>query len=161
MSATPEDNLEIWKAIAAKSRKGAGPTATAMAKYIAERTAKITLRRTSHPAGMWYRQRPGEPPAYSTGNLAKSMFYKAAFSGREAATASVGNSAEYSRILEFGCVIVPSSKKFSHWVDTGGSWYHEFLVSPPHPYLEPTVDEAVEDGSLRDAAIDAFEPYDP
>ena len=161
MGVTPEENAEIWKAIAAKSKLGAAPTATAMAKFIAERTANDTLQRTSHPAGSWYRQRPGEPPARASGNLAKSMFYTPAHSGGLTASAYVGNSAEYSRILEFGCVIQPSSKTFSHWVDSGGSWYHKFLISPPHPYLEPTVDEAIADGSLREAAIEAFRPYDP
>jgi len=161
VTVSPEENVGIWKAIAAKSKLGAGPTATAMAKYIAERTSRETLQRTSHPAGMWYRQRPNEPPARASGNLAESMFFTPAHRGGMRATAYVGNSAEYSRILEFGCVIVPSSKMFSHWVDTGGSWYHQFLVMPPHPYLEPTVEEAVEDGSLRDAAIEGFRPYDP
>lgn len=77
------------------------------------------------------------------------------------ATARVGNRVSYSRILEFGCVITPTNKKFLHWVDSGGSWYHEFLVVKPHPFLEPTVDESIDDGSLRDEAVDAFEPYDP
>lgn len=161
MAVSPEENIEIWRAIAAKSREGAAPTATAMAKYIAERTAKETLTRTSHPAGSWYRQRPGEPPAQASGNLAKSMFYTPAHRGGMRATAYIGNSAEYSRILEYGCVIVPSSKMFSHWVDSGGSWYHQFLIMPPHPYLEPTVDEAISDGSLTDAAVEGFRPYDP
>lgn len=159
--ATPEENAQIWWVIVQKSKRGAAPTATGMAKYIAERTAKETLTRTSHPAGSWYRQRPGEPPAQASGNLARSMFYTPAHSGGLTATAYVGNSAEYSRILEYGCVIQPSSKEFSHWVDTGGSWYHKFLISPPHPYLEPTVEEAIEDGGLWKAAIEAFIPYDP
>jgi hypothetical protein len=132
-----------------------------MAKYIAERTAQDTLGRTSHPSGMYHRARPGEPPARASGKLAKSMFFISASKDGTRATAWVGNSSEYSRIIEFGCVIQPSSKSFSHWVDTGGSWYHRFLIMPPHPYLEPTVAEAVEDGSLRDVAIEAFTPYDP
>jgi hypothetical protein len=156
-----EENVEIWQAIADKAKQGAAPTATAMAKFIAERTARETLTRTNHPDGAWHRARPNEPPARGSGTLAKSMFHTPAHSGNLTASAYVGNSADYSRILEYGCVIQPMNKKFSHWVDSGGSWYHEFLVSPPHPFLAPTVDEAIADGSLRQAAIDAFTPYDP
>jgi hypothetical protein len=157
---TPRENFEYWSEVVAKARLGAAPTANAMAKYIADRTAKKTLRRTSHAPGEWYRQKGGEPPAYASGNLSRSMYWTPAHTGLRA-TAFVGNSAEYSRILEFGCVIVPTNKKFMHWTDTGGSWYHEFLVMPPHPYLSPTVEEAIADGSLRDAAIEGFTPYDP
>jgi hypothetical protein len=161
VTASFEENVQIWWLVVEKAKQGVAPTATAMAKYLAERTANDTLQRTSHPAGMWYRQRPGEPPAMASGKLAESMFYTPAHRGGLKATAYVGNSAEYSRILEYGCVIQPSSKEFSHWVDTGGSWYHKLLISPPHPYLQPTVEEAMDDGGLRQAAIDAFTPYDP
>jgi hypothetical protein len=118
------------------------------------------LQRTRHQKGEWYRQRPGEPPARASGALAQAMYFKPA-SGGLRATALVGNDAPYSRILEFGCVITPVNRKFMHWTDSGGSWYHTILVVPRHPFLSTTTDEAIEDGSLRQVAIDAFEPYDP
>jgi hypothetical protein len=159
---TFQENAENWEAIAAKSKRGAAPTATAMAKYLADRTRYDTLTRSSHAPGSWHRTKAGEPPAYASGNLARGMMYIPASQGAvERATAYVGNRVDYSRILEFGCVIQPTNKKFLHWTDTGGSWYHTFLVVPPHPFLEPTVDESIADGSLRDAAIEGFTPYDP
>jgi hypothetical protein len=157
---TPEENIAYLQAVAEKAKLGAAPVADAMADYIVWRTAEITLRRTLHAPGEWYNQKAGEPPAYASGNLAESMYYKPASAGLRT-SAMVGNKAEYSRILEFGCVIVPASKKFLHWTDSGGSWYHKFLVSPPHPFLSPTTQEAIDDGSLQDVAVEAFKPYDP
>ncbi len=158
---TPEENVAAWDDVIADAKQGAAPTANAMASYIADRARTDTLRRSSHSPGEWHRARPGEPPAYSTGNLSRSMMYKPASRGLRA-TAMVGNTADYSRILEFGCVVTPvSGKKFMHWTDSGGSWYHKMLVVPPHPFLEPTTDESIRDGSLRDVAIDEFRKYDP
>lgn len=160
MPVTPPENIVFLEGVLAKAKLGAAAAATAMARFIAERTANDTLRRTSHPSGEWHRARPGEPPAMASGNLADSMFFVPA-SGGLRASSLVGNSAEYSRILEFGHDLAPPTKHFMHWVDSGGSWYHTFLRVPPHPYLEPTVEESIDDGSLREAAIEAFRPYDP
>jgi hypothetical protein len=157
-----EGNAEFWKEVAAEARRGAAPTATAMAKYLAERARDVTLRQSSHAPGEWYRQGPRRPPAYATGTLARSMFFVPASSaGGGTAWAEVRNSAEYSRILEFGCVITPTNKKFMHWVDSRGSWYHTLLVVPPHPFIEPTTDDSIRDGTLRYEAIDEFRKYDP
>ena len=160
MSWTPQQNLAYWEGVLVQAKKGAQAAATAMAKYIAERTAQDTLRRTMHAPGEWYNQKAGEPPAYASGNLAESMFYRSAHDGLRT-SAMVGNSADYSRILEFGCVIVPRAKKKLHWADSGGFWYHDFLELPEHPFLSRTTDEAIEDESLREEAIEAFRPYDP
>lgn len=157
---TIEDNIAYLAEAIRIAEQGAAAAATAMARYIARRTAEDTLRRSSHSPGEWYRQRPGEPPAYASGNLARSMYYRPA-SGGLRATALVGNKADYSRILEFGCVIYPVSKKYLHWKDSGGSWYHTLLVVPAHPFLSTTVEEAIDDGSLQEVAIEAFRVYDP
>jgi hypothetical protein len=131
-----------------------------MARYLVERARNDTLLRSSHAKGSWHRTKGGEPPARASGNLARHMFYKPASAGIRA-TAVLGNDAEHSRILEFGCVITPVNKKFLHWTDSGGSWYHKFLVVPPHPFVSTTTDEAIRDGELRNAAVEAFAPYDP
>lgn len=158
---TFQENAENWEAIAENSKRGAAATATAMARYLANRTRYDTLTRTSHGSGAWHQAKAGEPPAYATGNLARGMMYVPASQGSvERATAYVGNRVNYSRILEFGCVI-EQAEKFLHWTDSGGSWYHEFLISPPHPFLGPTVEESIADGSLTDAAVEGFKPYDP
>lgn len=165
MSFTPEDNLAHWLQIEQRARLGAQAAAEAMARYIAERTADDTLTRTHHSPGAYYKAAPGAPPASASGNLARSMYWTPA-SGGLRATAAAGNSARYAKLLEFGgCVLQPTSGKVMHWTDTGGSWYHARLPAsgeyPAHPFIGPTTDEAIDDGTLRQVAIDAFTPYDP
>lgn len=160
MSVTFGQNVTEMEKAFAKVRYGAAGTATAMARFISERTSMVTLRRTHHASGAWHRTPPGQPPAYSTGKLARGMYFKPASVGLRT-SALVGNNVDYSRILEFGCVIYPVNKKFMHWTDSGGSWYHEFLVVPPHPFLSRTTEDSIRDGSLRDVAIKEFRKYDP
>ena len=81
------------------------------------------------------------------------MYSKPAYGGIRA-TAMVGNDSDYGRILEYGCVITPKNGVYLGWQDTGrpdnpsGIWRHRSVNLPPHPYLRPTTDEAIEDGSL-------------
>ena len=161
MGISPGANIAYLEAIIADIRQdAASAVATAMAKYIAERARDVTLQRASHGPGEYYKARPGAPPARASGNLARSMFFKPA-SGGLRATAYAGNSADYSRILEFGCVVTPQKGKAMHWVDSGGSWFHTELHIPPHPFLGPATEEALQGKDLHDVAIDAFMPYDP
>jgi hypothetical protein len=162
---TPEENLAQWLQIEARARLGAAAAAEAMARYIAERVADDTLRRTHHAPGAYHKAAPGAPPATASGNLARSMYWTPA-SGGLRASAYAGNSARYARLLEFGgCVLTPTSGKVMHWTDTGGSWYHARLPAggeyPEHPFLGPTTDEAIDDGELRRVAVEAFREYDP
>ena len=158
---TPEQNLALLIQIEARARLGAAAAATAMAKYIADRVVTDTLTQTTHAPGAYYKARPGAPPATASGSLAKGMYFTPA-SGGLRATAAAGNSARHAKLLEHGgCVLKPTSGKVMHWTDSGGSWFHAVLPAPAHPFLEPTVQEAIDDGSLRQVAIDAFRPYDP
>ena len=158
---TPEENLTQWLQIEQTARLGAAAAAVAMARYIAERTAYDTLRQNKHAPGAYHKARPGAPPASASGSLAKGMYWTPA-SGGLRSTAAAGNSARHAKLLEFGgCVLRPTSGKVMHWTDTGGSWYHAVLPAPAHPYLAPTTDESIDDGTLRQVAIDAFRPYDP
>ena len=164
---TPEEYLDWLDAAIGKMEFGAAAMADAMAEYLARRVADDTLRRNRHAPGAYYKARPGAPPAYSSGTLAKSMFVTPSPASRGVrATAYVGNNAKYAKLMEHGgCVLKPTSRKVMHWTDSGGSWYHARLpVSgefPAHPFLEPTVQDAIDDGSLQRVAIEAFRPYDP
>ena len=146
---------------------GAAAMANAMAEYISDRVANDMLRRTTHAPAMYHKAAPGAPPASASGNLAKSMFTTPAPASRGLrATALVGNNAKYAKLLEHGgCVLKPTSNRVMHWTDSRGSWYHARLPAdeefPAHPFLEPTIQEAIDDGSLLRVAIDAFMPYDP
>lgn len=157
---TIAENIEILEAIRARVAVSAGPVATEMAKYIAERTRNDTLQRTKHPPGGWRRAKPGDPPASASGRLAAAMEHVPAHDGVRA-TAITRNEAEYARILEFGCRVVPHDHPFLHWIDSRGSWFHDFLDIPAHPFLGRTTDEALDDNGLLAAAIEAFKKYDP
>jgi hypothetical protein len=164
---TPREYLAAMEAARTRARLGAPAAAEAMARYIAERTANDTLRRTTHAPGAYYKARPGAPPAYASGSLARGMYWTPA-SGELRATAYAGNSARHAKLLEFGgCVLQPTDGKTMTWKDTGRDtpWHHKRLPVdgefPAHPFLAPTVQEAIDDGTLRQVAIDAFRIYDP
>ena len=159
---TPEQYLAWFDAVEAKARLGAGPTAEAMAKHVADRIQNDTLRRRRTSPGQYYRAKRGEPPSYGTGKLADSI-YSTPASGGLRARAWTGSSDQRAKLFELGgCVLKPGDGKLLHWKDSGGWWSHPFLrVDTEHPFLRPTVEDAVDDGSLREAAIDAFRPYDP
>jgi len=157
---TPEQNLEYLIELLELAMQGAQATATRMAEYIRWRTAEITLRTYFHAPGEWYGARPGEPPAYGSGTLSRSLYVIPAYSGLRA-TAIVQTDLDYSRILEFGCVVTPKDKKFMHWVDSRGSWYHPMLVVPEHPYLSSTTEDSILDDSLQEEAIDEYRDWDP
>lgn len=159
-----EDNILFWQNVAKVARQGAAPTATAMAKHIAEHAAKVTLARTKKPSGAWHRARPGEPPSMGTGKLAEAMYWIPASARGTRASAYVRNSLDYSRTMEYGCVIDALSEDMLHWKDSGSpvkGWFHDRLKVPAHPFMAPATEEVKDDGSLRDAAIEAFTPYDP
>ena len=162
MAITPEANIAYLMGVEARARLGAAAAANAMAQYIAERTAADTLTRTVHAPGAYHVARPGAPPAYASGKLAKAMFWEPA-SGELRASAIVGNADRRARLLEFGgCVLRPTRGKVMHWTDSGGSWFHSVLrVDSEHPFLGPTTDEAIDDGELGRVARDAFREYDP
>lgn len=173
MAMTPAENAEAWRRIEARARLGAKAAAEAMARYVAERTASDTLRRTTHAPGEYWKAAPGAPPASASGNLASQMFWTRAQGSDTRATAWAGNSARQAKMLEHGCEPVrPTSRRVMHWHDSGnaanpsGEWYHALLPAdgsgmPEHPFLAPTVDEAIDDGELQRVAVEAFREYDP
>lgn len=159
-----EENVKLWQDVSKLAAQGAAPAATALAKHVADRAQKVTLRRMKKPSGAWHRARPGEPPSLSSGKLADNMFYIPARRGGTTAFAWIGNEADYARILEFGCTVSALNKARLHWKDSGSpikGWFHQVLEVPAHPYLSPTTEEAVDDGSLAEAGREAFRPYDP
>jgi hypothetical protein len=163
---TPEQNLQHLIEIEARARLGAKAAADAMARYVAERVANETLTRRTHSPGAYYRAKPGDPPSSASGSLAKGMYWLPAASGLRT-SAMAGNSAVHARVQEFGCVLQPKSGTHLGWKDTGrsdnpsGIWRHRQVTVPAHPYLSTTTQEAIDDGSLRRVAIEAFKPYDP
>ena len=162
MGISPEANVAYLEAVLAKAKLGAQAAANAMAAHVADRVANDTLRRRVNPPGTWYKARPGEPPSYGTGALAKSINTTPASAGLWS-SAFVGSEDKRARLFEFGgCVLKPGGGGKLHWKDSGGWWSHRWLrVDDEHPFLGPTTDDAIDDGSLHQVARDAFREYDP
>lgn len=156
-----EDVTDFWKKARGIAEQGAVAAANAGAQYIQKRIQEDTLMRSQHPTNSWHETRDGDPPATASGKLIRETYWQSAFGNWARATAAVGNSADYGRILEFGCVIYPVNKKYLHWTDSGGSWYHTFLVVKEHPFIRTTMEESIDDGSLHEVMIDEFHKYDP
>lgn len=161
MASPWQENIDFWKKVRSGLPEGARAGAEAMARYLAERAANDTLQRSSHAPGQYYDAPKGAPPASASGHLAASMYWTRGQGGLKAA-ADVGNRARHAKLMEYGdCDIVPTRMKVMHWTDSGGSWYHARLPAEEHPFMGPTVEESSDDGSLTDAAMDAFREYDP
>jgi hypothetical protein len=164
---TPEENIAYLEQIISKAALGAAAAANAMAEYIAERTALDTLTRKRLSPGQYHVARPGDPPAMMSGKLADSMFTEPASGGLKA-SALVGNDDQRARLFEYGGCVLRSDKGMLKWRDSGrpgnpgGFWSHWSLrVDQEHPFLGPTTDEAIDDGTLLAVAIEAFREYDP
>lgn len=166
MAITPEENLRRLIAARKQAEGGAEAVANAMAEYIARRVAEDTLRRRRHAPGQFYRAQRGQPPAYGSGKLADSMFWEPASGGLRASAIAGSNDKRASLFEHGGCVLQPGdSRSVMKWHDSGGWWSHHRLplsgTWPEHPFIRPTVEDAVADGSLRRVAIEAGTPYDP
>lgn len=163
---TPEGNLAYLEGLLELAERAAPAVATGMARYISWRASEITLRTYLHAPGEWYGARAGEPPAYASGDLAESIYAVPAWRALRT-SAMVTTKLEYSRILEFGCVVTPKARERLAWQDTGrpdnpgGVWKHMFVLVPEHPFLGPTTEDAINDGELQEIAIEIFREYDP
>lgn len=161
MAITPEANVAYLEAVLAKANLGAQAAAQAMADYIANRVANETLTQRINPPGTYYKARPGEPPSYGSGALARSM-YSTPASGGLRSSAFAGSKDRRAHVFEFGsCILQPARGKHMGWKDSGGVWRHRMVSMEEHPFLEPTTDDAIDDGELHRIARDAFRDYDP
>ena len=161
-------NIAYLQGVLALVERAAPAVADKAAQYIAERIALDTLTRQRLSPGMYHRARPGAPPAMMSGKLADAMFTEPA-SGGLRASALVGNSDKRARVFELGgCILKPTSGSHLGWKDTGrkdnpsGIWRHRQVdMDDEHPFIEPTTDEAIDEGELQRIMIEEFRKYDP
>ena len=163
---TPAENVAYLEAIIENALGGANAMADAMAEYITRRIAEDTLRRRKHAPGQYYKAVRGEPPAYGSGKLADSMRWEPASRGSLRASAIVTSDDKRASLFEHGgCVLTEISQPVMKWHDSRGWWSHHRLplsgTWPEHPFIRPTVEDAIDDGELTRVAIEAFKPYDP
>ena len=162
---SPEENLAFWKAVRDQATGAAKPAADGMTETFKDAVGR-TLRLSAHapmpagpphsiPYGIFHKAAPGAPPAYATGNLARSIIRTPA-SGGLVSSALVGATAVYAALQEWGGVTWASSSAYMRWRNDRGVWRKRSVTVPEHPYMRPTVDRTVADGSLTRAAMGGF-----
>lgn len=155
---TPAENVAYLELLKGTVADSASDIADGMASAFQSRVQWETLRETVHGAGEFWRATPGRPPAYASGGLSRSIERTPAY-GYVRATATVGATAKYAAIQEFGGWTWPNNHKFMHWINSAGSWFMKSVFVPEHPYMRPTVRDMIRDGSFTTAAMEAFEAH--
>lgn len=153
--------------------RGPRECAYAMAEKYHERLSDQVMVRYSHEAGTPTPSPAGVgPPALIKGHLKRSLrLFPAIPVGSYRAMAKVIPLIVYARIQELGGTITAKNVHWKvitdklgrrrrvlagllHWVSEDG---HHFAVSvtlPKRPYMRPTRDAMIRDGSLRRAAVE-------
>lgn len=156
MAISPEELPAVLRELRDKAAVAAEPCVMAMAGTFKDRLTGVTLRRYSHPPATKTPSPPGQPPAWMTGELARSVTSVLGPSGGMTATATVGPHTVYARIQEYGGSIRPVRARFLRWTEDGIVHYSKHVRLPPRPYMRPAIREVIEDGSLTRAAAEAF-----
>lgn len=149
-----EDLPAYLEALQKTAASAAAPAANGMAQAVKSRIQNNTLRQTAHAPYTFYHAVAGRPPAYASGALAASIIMTPA-SGAVTATASVGATARYAAIQEWGGWTAPRTHLYMHWRNPR-PWWRKRVVIPEHPFFRPTVASMIRDGSLSRAAYVPF-----
>lgn len=108
-------------------------TAVTTGGHLVEAETKAALGRSSHARGTKTPSAPGQPPSLVSGTLRRSIRVTTPEAkGLTGWTVSVGPSAIYGRIQELG----------------GDAGWADASYLPPRPYLEPSLQKVIQDGSL-------------
>lgn len=157
MAITLEELPGVLKALRDKAATAAPPTVTAIAQTYQKHLQKVTLRRSfAAPGQFGTPAAPGQPPAWRTGELARSVTTSVAGGSGLTASATVAPHTVYAATQEHGGIHRPSHARYMHWVNSGGSWYLKRVDIPPRPYMQPALDDCLANGSLTRAAMETF-----
>lgn len=118
---------------------------------------KLTLSEVAHPAGIFWKAPPGRPPAYASGVLRESIVLVSAYGSSVSASSSVYALAIYAALQEYGGSTWPNRSRYMHWVNSAGPWWKKRVTVPEHPYMRPSLEACIRDGSLTGSAMVAFE----
>lgn len=144
--------------VASRANNAAGPAVIAMSRAYQRRVSRVTLRTYFNAIDMPSpAPTPEGPPAMQTGNLARSV---KVFPGNLAgprAEAKVAPTVVYARLQELGGHIYPIRFQWLRFPYGGMIHFRKHVYVPPRPYMRPTTEKMIADGSLTGAAADAFE----
>lgn len=157
MAITLAELVPVLEELRDKAAGAAPVTVMAIADTYKDHLTKVTLRRSfAAPGQFGTPAAPGQPPAWRTGALARSVWVTPGASSGLIARASVGPHVRYSRVQNDGAVNRPTHRHYMHWVNSGGSWYKKVVRIPERPYMLPALKDCIADGSLVKAAAEAF-----
>jgi phage gpG-like protein len=128
----------------------------AMAEHYRDHVKDVTLRRYGHAPATETDSPPGQPPAWVSGELARSITAVQGPSSGTYATATVGPHVIYARIQELGGHIRPVRARYLRWTEDGITHYSKHVYLPPRPYMAPALADCIADGSLTAGAAAAF-----
>lgn len=154
---TPDQLPAMFEAIQARVNDAAGTVVLGLAYSYQARVQGVTLRLHSHGVDLKTNAPPGGPPAWVLGNLARSVEVKPIVTQGPVAIASVAPHVVYARLQELGGHIYPKRHRFLRFPLNGRIYYKEHVYVPPRPYMRPTTDAMVADGSFTERAMATFE----
>ena len=149
MAITLDELPAVLKALRDKAATAAPETVMGMADAYQQRVSRVTLRRYTHSFGTKTDSPPGQPPAWVLGALARSVTAVLGPSSGIIARAYVAPHTVYARIQEYGGVVRPHGHPFLRFRGLDGEWVYKREVRlPARPYLRPTLEDMIMDGSL-------------
>lgn len=154
---TPNQLPGMFMLISTRVDNAAGPVVLGMANAYQRRVQRVTLRKYSNVANMPTPSPIGEPPAWVSGDLARSVEVTPGILEGPVATASVAPHMVYARIQELGGIVRPVRARFLRFPYAGRIWYKKFVRLHEHPYMRPTTEDMVADGSFTGTAMAVFE----
>jgi hypothetical protein len=170
---SPEELPDFLRALQAKAATSAHDVVMAMADAYKERV-KDNLHRSEHAPFSRTPAPAGGFPSYISGNLSRSIVTIPGIDAGMRATAHVAPFSIYARVQESGAEIFARNRRFLMWrtdyptaatnfkksAREGGGLFLNFarhVSIPARPYMSPTTRECVDDGSLTEAAMAAFQ----
>lgn len=160
---TPEEALALLKEVRDKVATAAPECAMAMGRTHERHLTHVTLMESgAHPPVTQTPAAPGAPPASITGNLRRSVTCVPGAQGGSFATSLVGPHVTYAATQEWGGVHHGSPSMWL-WIKYIGAaevkrrkWVRQTVTIPARPYMRPSRDAVVADGSVVRAANEAF-----
>lgn len=160
---TPEENVALLKAIRDKVATAAPGCAMALGRTHERHMVDVTLVESgAHAPVTQTPAAPGAPPAVMTGTLRRSVTVVRGVSTGTFASTIVGPHTVYAKTQEFGGIHHGSPLMWL-WVKYIGpaevrrrNWLRTVVNIPARPYLRPSRDAVIADGSAVRAANAAF-----
>jgi phage gpG-like protein len=160
---TPDEVVAYLEAIRDKAAKAAPACALAMGKVHQDYVQNVTLTRFQSVPVSQTPSPPGAPPASMTGTLRRSITCTRGAGGGMHASAVVGPHTIYAATQEWGDEDRRGNPRMWLWLHYIGpyevkrrGWVKERVKIPARPYMRPSRDDVIANGSVQAAGSAAF-----